>query len=67
MLLLDEPTANLDLSHQSVVLDEARRQARAGRAVLAILHDLNLAAAYRRRDRADEPRRASRREGAPRT
>ena len=28
------------------MLEEARRQARAGRAVLAILHDLNLAAAY---------------------
>lgn len=46
VLLLDEPTANLDLAHQSSVLNEARREARAGRAVLAILHDLNLAAAY---------------------
>lgn len=45
-LLLDEPTANLDLAHQMTVLSEARRQARSGRAVLAILHDLNLAAAY---------------------
>jgi iron complex transport system ATP-binding protein len=45
-LLLDEPTASLDLSHQGIVLEEARRQARAGRAVLAILHDLNLAAAF---------------------
>jgi iron complex transport system ATP-binding protein len=46
VLLLDEPTASLDLAHQGVVLDEARRQARNGRAVLAILHDLNLAAAF---------------------
>lgn len=46
ILLLDEPTASLDLAHQGVVLDEARRQARDGRAVLAILHDLNLAATY---------------------
>ncbi|KAB2943917.1 MAG: heme ABC transporter ATP-binding protein [Hyphomicrobium sp.] len=46
ILLLDEPTASLDLAHQGVVLDEARRQARDGRAVLAILHDLNLAAVY---------------------
>jgi len=45
-LLLDEPTANLDLSHQGTVLGEARRQAHRGLAVLAILHDLNLAAAY---------------------
>jgi iron complex transport system ATP-binding protein len=46
VLMLDEPTANLDLAHQGVVLGEALRQARAGRAVLAILHDLNLAAVY---------------------
>jgi iron complex transport system ATP-binding protein len=45
-LLLDEPTSNLDLSHQRAVLREARRNAHAGLAVLAILHDLNLAAAY---------------------
>ena len=45
-LLLDEPTSSLDLAHQGVVLDEARRQARDGRAVLSILHDLNLAAAF---------------------
>ncbi len=45
-LLLDEPTASLDLAHQSIVLEEARRQAASGRAVLAILHDLNLAAAF---------------------
>jgi len=44
--LLDEPTANLDLAHQVTVLREARRQARSGRAILVILHDLNLAAAY---------------------
>jgi iron complex transport system ATP-binding protein len=45
-LLLDEPTANLDFAHQSIVLGEARRQAGLGRAVLAVLHDLNLAAAH---------------------
>jgi heme transport system ATP-binding protein len=45
-LLLDEPTASLDFAHQSVVLGEARRQADLGRAVLIVLHDLNLAAAY---------------------
>ena len=41
-----EPTANLDFAHQAIVLREARQQARSGRAVLAILHDLNLAAAF---------------------
>lgn len=46
ILLLDEPTASLDLAHQDVVLSEARRQTREGRAVLAVLHDLNLAAAF---------------------
>jgi iron complex transport system ATP-binding protein len=46
ILLLDEPTASLDLAHQGVVLAEARRQAQGGRAVLAVLHDLNLAAAF---------------------
>jgi iron complex transport system ATP-binding protein len=45
-LLLDEPTASLDFAHQSLVLGEARRQADLGRAVLIVLHDLNLAAAY---------------------
>lgn len=43
-LLLDEPTASLDLSHQLLVLEVARRHAREGGGVLAILHDLNLAA-----------------------
>jgi iron complex transport system ATP-binding protein len=43
-LLLDEPTASLDLAHQMLVLRIAREHARAGGGVLAILHDLNLAA-----------------------
>jgi len=43
-LLLDEPTASLDLGHQGQVLSAMRRQAEAGQAVLVILHDLNLAA-----------------------
>jgi iron complex transport system ATP-binding protein len=43
--LLDEPTASLDLAHQTQVLAALRRQAEAGHAVLAVLHDLNLAAA----------------------
>lgn len=43
--LLDEPTSNLDLAHQTLVLDAVRRQAGRGLAVLAVMHDLNLAAA----------------------
>lgn len=46
ILLLDEPTAALDLSHQQMVMEIARELAAAGSTVLAILHDLNLAAAY---------------------
>lgn len=45
-LLLDEPTASLDLSHQHLVLERARAFAREGGAVLTVLHDLNLAARY---------------------
>jgi len=45
-LLLDEPTSALDLAHQHAVLRVARREAAAGVGVLAVLHDLNLAAQY---------------------
>jgi iron complex transport system ATP-binding protein len=45
-LLLDEPTASLDLAHQHNVLQAARGLATDGVGVLAILHDLNLAAQY---------------------
>jgi iron complex transport system ATP-binding protein len=44
-LLLDEPTSNLDLAHQGLVLAAVRNQAERGCAVLAVMHDLNLAAA----------------------
>lgn len=46
LLLLDEPTANLDPRHQHLVMHLARRHARQGGTVLAVLHDLNLTAAY---------------------
>ncbi len=45
-LFLDEPTASLDLAHQGKVLEQARIFADSGGAVLAFLHDLNLAAAF---------------------
>jgi iron complex transport system ATP-binding protein len=45
-LFLDEPTSSLDIGHQIGVLEIARDFARRGGAVLAILHDLNLAAEF---------------------
>lgn len=45
-LLLDEPTAALDLGHQEQVLHLARERATAGAAVVVVLHDLGVAAAY---------------------
>jgi iron complex transport system ATP-binding protein len=43
-LLLDEPTSNLDLSHQLLTLELARAHAGTGAGVVCVLHDLNLAA-----------------------
>ncbi|WP_328882064.1 heme ABC transporter ATP-binding protein [Streptomyces sp. NBC_00299] len=49
LLLLDEPTAALDLKHQELVLRLCRERAGAGDAVVVVLHDLGLAAAYAHR------------------
>ncbi|QGG40491.1 heme ABC transporter ATP-binding protein [Aeromicrobium yanjiei] len=46
LVLLDEPTAALDIRHQEQVLSEARRLAADGHAVVAVLHDLTVAAAH---------------------
>ncbi len=46
IVLLDEPTDALDLGHREQVLSLAAQLARDGGAVLAVLHDLDLAAAY---------------------
>ncbi|MER7278474.1 ABC transporter ATP-binding protein [Dactylosporangium sp. NPDC000244] len=47
ILLLDEPTTYLDLSHQIDVLDLVSRLHRErGRTIVMVLHDLNLAARY---------------------
>ena len=46
LLLLDEPTTFLDLTHQIEVLDLCARLHEAGRTVAAVLHDLNQAARY---------------------
>jgi iron complex transport system ATP-binding protein len=48
-LLMDEPTAHLDLKHQIVALEAARHFAESGGAALCILHDIALA-----RDFSDE-------------
>jgi iron complex transport system ATP-binding protein len=44
VLLLDEPTASLDLRHQLDIVEAIRDRAARGTAVVAVLHDLNLAA-----------------------
>ena len=46
LLLLDEPTAALDLRHQERTLRSVRACAEAGACVIVVLHDLNLAAGY---------------------
>lgn len=46
-LLLDEPTANLDLSHQATLLSVVRQRCDEKRAAaLVVTHDLNLAAEF---------------------
>lgn len=45
ILLLDEPTAGLDIAHALDLMALARRLAEAGRLVITVTHDLNLAAA----------------------
>jgi iron complex transport system ATP-binding protein len=46
ILLADEPTVSLDPRHQLVVMELLARAAHEGGAVLAILHDLTLAARF---------------------
>jgi iron complex transport system ATP-binding protein len=46
ILLLDEPTTFLDIAHQVEVLDLCAALHRAGRTLVLVLHDLNLAARY---------------------
>lgn len=45
-LLLDEPTAHLDINYQLDIMEIIRARARAGLTVIMALHDLNLAALY---------------------
>lgn len=46
VVFLDEPVSSLDLAHQHEMLAKAGELAKAGAAVVAVLHDLNLAALY---------------------
>jgi iron complex transport system ATP-binding protein len=47
VLLLDEPTANLDLSHQATLLSVVRQRCDTrGAAALVVTHDINLAAQF---------------------
>jgi iron complex transport system ATP-binding protein len=46
LVLLDEPTAALDVHHQEVVLAALRRRVDGGAGVVVVLHDLDLAAAH---------------------
>ncbi|MDP3028094.1 MAG: ABC transporter ATP-binding protein [Deltaproteobacteria bacterium] len=47
LLLLDEPTAHLDIGHQIRILDVIKRLNRTeGMTVIVVLHDLNLASLY---------------------
>ncbi len=43
-LFLDEPISNLDIRHQIMIMQLAREFAEEGGGVLAVLHDLNIAA-----------------------
>ncbi|MEP9391570.1 heme ABC transporter ATP-binding protein [Gordonia sp. VNK1] len=46
VMMLDEPTASLDIRHQEQVLDILCEHRDSGAAVLLVVHDLTLAAAY---------------------
>ena len=46
ILLMDEPTANLDVLHQLKVLDLVRQLVDDGLTAVAAIHDLNMAARY---------------------
>ncbi|MGC4024670.1 MAG: heme ABC transporter ATP-binding protein [Mesorhizobium sp.] len=45
-LFLDEPVSSLDIKHQLAIMQTARDYVERGGGVVAILHDLNLAAMY---------------------
>ncbi|MHA1791244.1 MAG: ABC transporter ATP-binding protein [Promethearchaeota archaeon] len=46
LILLDEPTANLDLNHQIEILDILKKETLAGISIIMATHDINLASKY---------------------
>ena len=46
MMLLDEPTAHLDISSQIEIMDLIKRKVREGCSAIVAIHDINLAATY---------------------
>ena len=46
ILLLDEPTANLDLYHQSEIMDYLTELAIEGLIIVVTVHDINMALQY---------------------
>lgn len=49
LLLLDEPTTHLDIGHQLQILDLLKELNQGGLTIIAVFHDLNLAARYCKR------------------
>ena len=45
-ILLDEPTANLDILHEQKMMKKIRSKASEGIGVMIVLHDINIAAKY---------------------
>jgi iron complex transport system ATP-binding protein len=46
VLLLDEPTAHLDIDHEIEIFDLLKRLNREGLTILVVSHDVNVAAEY---------------------
>lgn len=46
IIILDEPTSHLDISHQIGILSSVFELSRKGKTVIAVFHDLNLAAHF---------------------
>ena len=46
LLLLDEPTAHLDIGHQVQIMQLLKKLNKKGLTTVAVLHDLNLASLY---------------------